>query len=199
MRFRVRERSEPIPVSRAIQWLPSRGVDHVLASLRAGAGRRQIFVPQAILQQLDDTAGASPTSLRVGLLLGGLYSCPVSGARYSVIESLASVATATRDLRACITDLNAALESHSKRATAVIGWYCARGDVDDDLRSDEDAVYKTVFTEPWQTALLLAARSSGVVSGTFYQRDSLDGHAFRAPFFEMLDAKQPGGGVKGWG
>jgi hypothetical protein len=158
----------------------------VLASLRAGANRRQIFVTQAILQHVDKAARSTRTTIDAGLLLGGLFECPVSGSKYVLIESLKTVSAGAPDLQSTLDALAGALSSHRGRATAVIGWFCARGR-GDELLPEEETVYRTIFIEPWQTALVLTAPTQATVSATFFQRDALDGRPFRAPFFEVLD------------
>src|SRR5688572_1408034 len=76
----------PVPVARAIHWLPTLDSHHVLAGLESGAGgRRQLFIDQQVLAALATlTQGMTARTdlCASGLLLGHRYDCPVTQARY---------------------------------------------------------------------------------------------------------------------
>jgi len=79
-----------MPVRSSIHWKPLRDSHYVVASLEPGqGGRRQLFVKQATLVQVQQLVRGAHAQPALGLLLGRRWECPITETSYLSIESLA--------------------------------------------------------------------------------------------------------------
>ena len=187
MSERVARRS--LPVSRSIHWMPARETHHIIASLQQGnGGRRQLFVHQKALATLRDI-GRQPRHRPVfGALRGSLFECPATAVSYLAIESVGDPAELRGDAPA--PAFRSALESSVGSKTAgIMGWfYLAAMDEAMPRGFGEDvAAAAAKLLRPWQTTLVMTAGTRP--DGAFLLWDAVASHAFRSPFYELLDER----------
>ena len=185
MTSRVRRRVAPVDAS--IHWKPLRDPHYVLASLqRDRGGHRQIFAEQAALTELRARAHSAHGQL-LGLLLGRQYECPESGMRYVLIESAGAPPAVSPIHGAIAATLTRLIDQQAGGPdTECVGWYTA-GASAERVGSAHGAIHTSVFTEPWQTLLVLADNGA---TGGFFLRDSVESRWFLAPFYEVAENKR---------
>jgi hypothetical protein len=199
--MRDREPRRPMPVDQAILWKPLSDPHYVVASLQAGdGGRRKIFVRQQVLSRVEALAHGHGRR-KCGLLVGQAYHCPVTDAEFLVIESLAEHGPVSdeTEIVAAITDAVATHKAAhggfhigADHSRLVIGWYRGIASVEAQPSLATAAVHKSLFTQPWQTTLVMGetARAQGAA---FFLHDTVNSRWFLAPFYELPDhlAKPP--------
>ena len=179
----------PLPVSRSIHWMPARETHHIIASLQQGnGGRRQLFVHQKALATLRDIGRRPPHRPVFGSLRGSLFECPASAVSYLVIDSVGDQVELRGDVPAAA--FRSALESSLDSTTAgIMGWfYLAPMDEAMPRGFGEDvAAAAAELLRPWQTTLVMTAGTRA--DGAFLLWDAAASHAFRSPFYELLDER----------
>ena len=116
-----------MPVATSIHWKPLRDPHYIVALLQpGGGGRRQIFVRQSTLREVQALAHGDPEQPVVGLLLGERLDCSVTLTPYVLIESHVEVRLASLD-EPTLTDAIRTLHQHVGRRNSreVLGWYCS--------------------------------------------------------------------------
>jgi hypothetical protein len=177
-----------MPVADSIHWKPLRDPHYVIVSLQPGqGGLRRVFVQQAVLLRVQALASAATKGPLLGLLLGHRWDCPITGARYLLIDSLAEGPPTVPDENTQSAILGNLLAQRQKDTSAeCLGWYSAKRGVGSHISRVESAVHLARFQKPWQTALMVA---DGGRAGGFFQRDVLESRWFQAPFSEVTDPK----------
>jgi hypothetical protein len=170
--------------------MPVRDSHHIVASLQQGnGGRRQLFVHQNALGTLRQIGNRRRDRPIVGPLRGSLFQCPATTVNYLAIDSVGDHAELGGDAPA--TAFRSAIESSLRRRTAgIMGWfYLAPLDETMPRGFGEDvAAAAANFLQPWQTTLVMTAGTRGA-DGAFLLWDGVESHAFRAPFYELLDQR----------
>jgi len=182
---RVRQRA--MPVVSSILWKPLRDSHYVLASIQPDqAGLRQIFAVQSALDRIHRLAHRPSGAQLLGLLLGRRCDCPVTGARYVVIESFEEITNAARDSKAITAALVDRLAHHRGNSSIeCVGWCTSSGEAEPHVSSAHAGIHRSLFEEPWPAALIVA---NGGNSGAFFLHDSRASRWFQAPFYEVGDA-----------
>ena len=182
MRQRVRRQAMPVDVS--INWKPLRNPHYVIASLQPGqGGRRQLFVKQPLLVQVQDLVQTAPAREVFGLLLGERFECSATQTNYLLIESLIQVPLRQPGLDATVTAMRQTLDRHKSPASMeVVGWYCSTVSAESYVSRTHATIHTALFPEPWQTALIVS--ESG---GAFFLHDALSSRWFHTPFYEVTE------------
>jgi len=185
----------PMPVDHSIHWKPLRDPHYVVASLQlADGGRRQIFVRQQVIAHVEAAVRAHG-SHTVGLLLGQLFRCSVTGADYIVIEAISDheVVGSESELAGQVAEALAAREPerHARFLRpagdhpVVVGWYRGVHAVETRPSLTTAGVHVSLFSEPWQTVLVVSEGRNA--EGAFFLRDNANSRWFCAPFYELLN------------
>ena len=184
----------PMPVDQSIHWKPLRDSHYVVASLQpVDGGRRKIFVRQQVVARVEGVVRAHGRRT-VGLLLGQLYRCSMTGTEYLLIESISDpeVIGDESELEAQLAEALSAREPerHARFLRAagerlhVLGWYRGAHTVEARPSPSTAGAHITLFREPWHTALVVSEGSAA--GGVFFLRDSVNSRWFCAPFYEVL-------------
>lgn len=186
-----------MPVEQSILWKPFHDSHYVVASLQPGdGGRRKIFVRQSVVARIEALVRAHGRRT-VGLLLGQSYQCPITGSDYIIIDSIAEHAAVSddNDIEPAVAE---ALVEHRPRLLRlsepppVVGWYRGVPKVEAKLSLTMAGVHASLFTQPWQTTLIVG-EGTNASSGAFFLRDAVNSRWFYAPFYELLtQAPAPG-------
>jgi len=191
------EIQRPIPVEQAIHWKPLRDAHYIMASLQpADGGRRRIFVRQQLLAVMGRPGTPTHGRRVFGLLLGQLYHCPVTDARYLEIESLTEQSSVSDE-----DALAAAIEQALQRtgdgtSTRVLGWFHSVPRVEERPARGTAAIHFTYFTEPWQPVLLVSDNDA-TPGGAFFLHDAANARWFPPPFCELTNHIATGQQAKG--
>ena len=174
----------PLPVEQAIHWKPLRDAHYIVASLQpADGGRRKIVIRQGVLASVQALVRARPGRRVAGILVGRFYRCPITGVDYEVIESVIDHSRAgTDDLVSAIGQELQAVKQH--KVAQSVGWYCSAPTLGPRLTGDLAAVHRSLFQNPWQTALVVTREAS---DGAFFLYDDAAARWFYAPFYELSD------------
>ena len=182
--------SERFPSERCIRWNPLPDSYHLLAEMvRSPHDEYKLVVAQGVLKQVDAHLHASGDRPAVGLLLGQIYDCPVTGMQYSLVRGVerlpdALVAMDGEDLS---DESWRALEPEILRHGArVLGWYRSRGHVSSQLPPLDAAAHMRHFRHPWQVALLVSPDVE-TPRGNFFVYEARVGRVYTLPFHELLD------------
>ena len=180
---RVRHRA--MPVAASIHWKPLRDPHYVIASLHPGqGGLRQLFVDQPVLVRLQALARATPADQLIGLLIGQRWDCPLSGARWLLIDSLVEGPAAVPDVKALTKVLGSLVARRRGEGAECVGWYCGTTSSDAHLSRMFAAVHAATFKDSWQTTMVLANNGR---AGAFFLHDVRDARWFQAPFYELTN------------
>jgi len=182
-----------MPIEQSIQWKPLRDPHYIVASLQpADGGRRKIFVRQQVIARVEALV-RSHARRAVGLLLGQLYQCSVTGTDYVVVESL-SESGAVGDEHQMATKVAEAMVSHEKEhhlhllgldhRADVVGWYRGAPAIEARPSLTTAGVHASLFNQPWHMTLVVSEGSSP--DGAIFLRDSVNSRWFYAPFYELL-------------
>ena len=198
----------PMPIEQSIQWKPLRDPHYVVASLQpADGGRRKIFVRQEVIAQVEALVRAHAPRT-VGLLLGQLYQCSVSGFDYLVVESISE--SRVTDENEIATTIAEELDRHAKehpvhllgsdRSPHVVGWYRGVPSVEAKPSLATAGTHTSLFGQSWQMAMVVAEGNKP--DGALFLRDSVNSRWFNAPFYELLShapaADKPKPSVVAW-
>ena len=200
----------PMPVEQSIHWKPLRDPHYVVASLQPSDGdRRKIFVHQQVISRVEAVVRAHGRRT-VGLLLGQLYQCSVTGSDYLVIDSISDhdVVGDENDVAAKVAEAlgEQASEHHTHffgsgdHRAHVVGWYRGVHNVEAKPSLTTAGVHVSLFGEPWQMSLVVSEGSNP--DGAFFLRDSVNSCWFCAPFYELLSQaptpNQPKASLVNW-
>jgi hypothetical protein len=199
-----------MPLEQSIHWKPLRDPHYVVASLQpADGGRRKIFVRQQVVARVESLVHVHGRRT-VGLLLGQLYQCSVTGVDYLVVESISDhdVVRDESELAAKVAEAlsNRESERHghflgsADDRMLVLGWYRGVHTVEARPSLTTAGVHVSLFSEPWQTTLVVS--EGGSPDGAFFLRDSVNSSWFFAPFYELLshapEPNQPKTALVNW-
>jgi proteasome lid subunit RPN8/RPN11 len=190
MRSSVLTLRKPIPLARAIRWVPA-GLFTPPRTLDDLA----LFITQSALREVMRHLRSSPEQELLGFLLGELYECPETGARYVVVNAAVrtghAIAESDRILIPEEEWLGVQLEVRRRR-TQLIGWYHSAPFVGPHpARADLDT-HRALFTEPWQCGLVIAT-SGDAPAGAFFRSlmGERTGGGVLIPFYELPDDDEP--------
>jgi hypothetical protein len=174
-----------MPLDLSIHWKPVRDPHYVLASIQSSArGYYLIFAGQEVLIRAQELARSVPGQHSVGLLLGHVYVCSISGSQYVVIDALVEHTLAAQGddaVRGAVQHLVS--QRNDRRATEVLGWYCSTRSVGGRVPEELATIHAASFPQPFQTLLVLA--DSGASSGAFFLHDAPASRWYTAPFYEV--------------
>jgi hypothetical protein len=173
-----------MPVQTSIHWKPLRNPHYVVASLQPGqGGRRQIFIKQAALVQVQALARSAPSQPVIGLLVGQRFECPVTETNYVLIESLIEAPAHAHDADTIAVAIRQLIGRHRSHASMeTVGWYCTTRSAESYVSKTHAAIHSASFPEPWQTVLVVAERG-----GAFFLHDRLQSCWFHTPFYEVIE------------
>ncbi len=190
MRSSVLTLRKPIPLARAIRWVPA-GLFTPPRTLDDLA----LFITQSALREVMRHLRSNPEQELLGFLLGELYECPETGARYVVVNAAVrtghAIAESDRILIPEEEWLGVQLEVRRRR-TQLIGWYHSAPFVGPHpARADLDT-HRALFTEPWQCGLVIAT-SGDAPTGAFFRSlmGERTGGGVLIPFYELPDDDEP--------
>ncbi|HEU4585087.1 MAG TPA: Mov34/MPN/PAD-1 family protein, partial [Gemmatimonadaceae bacterium] len=190
MRGSVLTLRKPIPLARAIRWVPA-GLFTPPRTLDDLA----LFITQSALREVMRHLRSNPEQELLGFLLGELYECPETGARYVVVNAAVrtghAIAESDRILIPEEEWLGVQLEVRRRR-TQLIGWYHSAPFVGPHpARADLDT-HRALFTEPWQCGLVIAT-TGDAPTGAFFRSlmGERTGGGVLIPFYELPDEDEP--------
>lgn len=190
MRSSVLTLRKPIPLARAIRWVPA-GLFTPPRTLDDLA----LFITQGALRDVMRHLRSDPEQELLGFLLGELYECPETSARYVVVNSAVrtghTIAESDRILIPEEEWLGVQLEVRRRR-TQLVGWYHSAPFVGPHpARADLDT-HRALFTEPWQCGLVIAT-SGEAPTGAFFRSlmGERTGGGVLIPFYELPDDDEP--------
>jgi proteasome lid subunit RPN8/RPN11 len=190
MRSSVLTLRKPIPLARAIRWVPA-GLFTPPRTLDDLA----LFITQSALRDVMRHLRSDPEQELLGFLLGELYECPETGARYVMVNTAVRTSHAIAETdRILIPEeewLGVQLEVRRRR-TQLIGWYHSAPFVGPHpARADLDT-HNALFTEPWQCGLVIAT-SGDAPTGAFFRSllGERTGGGVLIPFYELPDEEEP--------
>jgi proteasome lid subunit RPN8/RPN11 len=190
MRSSVLTLRKPIPLARAVRWVPA-GLFTPPRTLDDLA----LFITQSALREVMRHLRSNPEQELLGFLLGELYECPETGARYVVVNSAVrtghAIAESDRILIPEEEWLGVQLEVRRRR-TQLVGWYHSAPFVGPHpARADLDT-HRALFTEPWQCGLVIAT-SGEAPTGAFFRSlmGERTGGGVLIPFYELPDDDEP--------
>lgn len=190
MRSSVLTLRKPIPLARAIRWVPA-GLFTPPRTLDDLA----LFITQSALREVLRHLRSDPEQELLGFLLGELYECPETGARYVVVNAAVrtghAIAESDRILIPEEEWLGVQLEVRRRR-TQLVGWYHSAPFVGPHpARADLDT-HRALFTEPWQCGLVIAT-SGEAPTGAFFRSlmGERAGGGVLIPFYELPDEDEP--------
>ncbi|HET7620263.1 MAG TPA: Mov34/MPN/PAD-1 family protein [Gemmatimonadaceae bacterium] len=190
MRSNVLTLRKPIPLARAIRWVPA-GLFTPPRTLDDLA----LFVTQSALREVMRHLRSNPEQELLGFLLGELYECPETGARYVVVNSAVrtghAIAESDRILIPEEEWLGVQLEVRRRR-TQLIGWYHSAPFVGPHPARSDLETHRALFTEPWQCGLVIAT-SGEAPTGAFFRSlmGERTGGGVLIPFYELPDDDEP--------
>ena len=190
MRSSVLTLRKPIPLARAIRWVPA-GLFTPPRTLDDLA----LFITQSALREVMRHLRSAPEQELLGFLLGELYECPETGARYVVVNAAVrtghAIAESDRILIPEEEWLGVQLEVRRRR-TQLVGWYHSAPFVGPHpARADLDT-HRALFTEPWQSGLVIATAGEAP-TGAFFRSlmGERTGGGVLIPFYELPDDDEP--------
>lgn len=177
----------PIPLARSIRWVPAamftppRTIDDLA-----------LFVTQGVLRDVTRHLRAEPGRELLGFLLGELYECPESGARYLVIDAVLPTEYPARDRELTQIPeaewLNAQLEAEHRQAR-LLGWYRGASFVGAYPDRHDLAMHRARFADRWPCGLVVVATAANAPAGGFFRPHLGEATAAGVflPFYELLD------------
>lgn len=181
--LRVRK---PIPLARSIRWVPAglftppRAIDDLA-----------VFITQGAIREVMRHLLSDPEQELLGFLLGELFECPETGARYVVINAAVPTGHVIPEASPIQIPeeewLGLQLEVRRRRA-ALIGWYHSAPFVGQRPARLDLQTHRAHFTEPWQCGLVIALSHDAPAGGFF--RPLLgepEAGGVLIPFHELLD------------
>lgn len=190
MRSSVLTLRKPIPLARAIRWVPA-GLFTPPRTLDDLA----LFITQSALREVMRHLRSDPRQELLGFLLGELYECPETGARYVVVNAAVrtghAIAESDRILIPEEEWLGVQLEVRRRR-TQLIGWYHSAPFVGPHPARVDIDTHSALFTEPWQCGLVIAT-SGDAPAGAFFRSllGERTGGGVLIPFYELPDEDAP--------
>lgn len=181
---------KPIPLSRAIRWVPA-GLFTPPRTLDDLA----LFITQSALRDVMRHLRSDPEKELLGFLLGELYECPETGARYVVVNSAVrtghAIAESDRILIPEEEWLGVQLEVRRRR-TQLMGWYHSAPFVGPHPARADLETHRALFTEPWQCGLVIAT-TGDAPTGAFFRSlmGERTGGGVLVPFYELADEDEP--------
>ena len=181
---------KPIPLARAIRWVPA-GLFTPPRTLDDLA----LFITQSALREVMRHLRSAPERELLGFLLGELYECPETGARYVVINSAFrtgyTIAESDRILIPEEEWLGVQLEVRRRR-TQLVGWYHSAPFVGPHPAGADLETHRALFTEPWQCGMVIAT-SGDAPTGAFFRSlmGERTGGGVLVPFYELADEDEP--------
>jgi hypothetical protein len=185
-------RSQPLPAGDWVLWGPS-SVDRP----RPLAEPYPIFLQQPPLAQILLHTRSAPTKTLLGLLMGDLCKCPLSGIQYVVIRDVRCVrADAPGDhTRSLLTGLWSQLQERLQSdPLRLIGWYHSHPAGPLALSPEDISTHTRYFTAPWHVGLVLGAEGGRPAAAWYRATGTKDWPSVQLPFYELLSA-QPADGT----
>jgi len=192
---------QPLPVARAIRWLPRGASTSNTEGAPAGSGAYELFIRRSVIAGINRHVNDPEQEPRFGFVLGHLYQCPDTGICYSVADTaiaarevLNEEASGSYLIRAW-ADAQAVFAGHSG---VLLGWYHSHQLLGlTPSVSDEDA-RERYFGHRWQMSIVVVPDSVRPLGGVF-RSDPEAGISERrtpSPFYELLDDQAgPSGGA----
>jgi proteasome lid subunit RPN8/RPN11 len=138
---------------------------------------------------------SAPEQELLGFLLGELYECPETGARYVVVNAAVRTGHAIGESdRILIPEeewLGVQLEVRRRR-TQLVGWYHSAPFVGPHPARADLETHRALFTEPWQCGLVIATTGEAP-TGAFFRSlmGERTGGGVLVPFYELPDDDEP--------
>lgn len=177
----------PRPLVRAIEW----------TAIDAGATNErkayEVFVMQDTLSELLKRVYSSKRGSEFGFLVGDLCECPETGIRYVVMTSTIEARNRFDENGTPQIPAEAYVAMQLKldrRVGSLVGWYHVHRDADEVSLSENDiATHEKYFSDPWQSALIVAPTPDGPLGGFFRRVAGTLESDVRRPFYEVLSAR----------
>lgn len=177
----------PRPLVRAIKWTAN----------DAGATNEknayEVFVMQDTLTEILKRVYASTSRSEFGFLVGDLCECPETGIRYVVMTSTIQARNRFDENGTPQIPAEAYVAMQLKldrRVGGLVGWYHVHRDADEISLSENDiATHEKYFSEPWQSALIVAPTPDGPLGGFFRRAGGNLAADVCRPFYEVLTAR----------
>ncbi|MBX6332597.1 MAG: Mov34/MPN/PAD-1 family protein, partial [Gemmatimonadaceae bacterium] len=177
---------KPIPLARSIRWVPS-GTFTPPGAVEDLA----LFLTQGALREVMRHLRSDPEQELLGFLLGELFECPETNARYVVINTALRTGHVIPEVEPVQIPeeewLGLQLEVRRRRTT-LIGWYHSAPFVGPRPTRLDVETHRARFTEPWQCGLIVATSGDAPAGGFFRALPGApDRGGALVPFHELLD------------
>ncbi|HEU4586157.1 MAG TPA: hypothetical protein VFR95_10425, partial [Gemmatimonadaceae bacterium] len=184
-----------LPLDQMVRWLPLDDAYYLLAEVMTSARALPLVVMQEALLQVEMHASSEVYGSTCGVLWGGHYRDPGSGAAYILVEGIERATRVYRDAdpeASLAVDLSHAIDAAERAGHMVIGWYRFDVALFPRIPVADAGIHRALFSEPWQVALLRDG-ADGEGSGVFMRVEPTEGRAFPIPFFELIPKKRARG------
>lgn len=179
------KRQRPLPLDRSVFWYP---VDQVSEPHRASAFLR--FITLGALRDISQQVAARPKEGRLGFLIGELFSCPETNARYVVADG--TVATphpirGDRTLQAVTLAWPRLQEQLNTKRRHLLGWYHTHPEEGLVLTASDVSAHLRYFPHPWQMAMVFEPGPESPVGVVCRPGNGGSTGAAVLPFYELLE------------
>lgn len=178
-------RQRPLPVDRSVFWYP---LTEASQPRRARAYLR--FITLGALREMADHIRARPSEGRLGFLIGELYSCPDTNARYVVVDAIVPSPHPVRGDRTVqpITLAWPRLEEQlNLKRRHLLGWYHTHPEGGLTFSSADVSTHLRYFSHPWQMAILLEPGIDAPLGVVCRPGKEWSQNAALLPFYELLE------------
>lgn len=180
----------PIPVERAVRWLPLDDAFYMLATVLVAAKAQPLFVSREVLVSVEAHLRSGAEDDALGVLYGANYFCSKTRIAYLLVEGAERAPTPSREHNRD-AEMAAELRTLAHRVEAsgklVIGWYRGGADITPRIGLREIGLHLAVCSEPWQVALLRAGTAPDAPRrGAFARVEPTERRVYPIPFVELL-------------
>ncbi|MEE9208759.1 MAG: Mov34/MPN/PAD-1 family protein, partial [Gemmatimonadota bacterium] len=176
---------KPRPLLRSVLWEPATKGD----APRRSNSAYETFLVQRALDVLFSHVWSSPhETSSFGFLVGDLCECPDSGGRYVIVNTaIPSRFPLKEDAEPQIsTEAKIALQLEVDRHKGIlVGWYHSHPKGPPRLSNQDLTTHRSIFKEPWHTAVLVTTDPGKPEGAVFCQTDEgMDSQLL--PFYEQV-------------
>ncbi|MBI1353552.1 MAG: hypothetical protein GC160_04345 [Acidobacteria bacterium] len=191
---------EPFPEARSYHWLPRE--DSAFDDASGARPGWSIVVTQEVLRAVNQHLLEDVSRELGGLLLGNLYECPNTGAKYVKVDQYSKVKAGKGtevSLEIAAEDWDCAAEDLAGkfRGKTLVGWYHSHPGMGPFLSGHDVAIHEERFPSDYGLALVIDPKAG--LGGFFCRWDGrLDAHR-TADFFEYRRSTEKDESVVEWG
>jgi len=179
------KRQRPLPLDRSVFWYPT---DQVSEPHRASAFLR--FIALGALREISQQVAARPNEGRLGFLIGELYVCPETKARYVVADGTVAAPhpiRGDRTLQAITLAWPRLQEQLNNKRKHLLGWYHTHPEQGLVLTASDVSAHLRYFPHPWQMALVFQPGPESPIGVVCRPGNGGSTGAAVLPFYELLE------------